>query len=91
MAEDRFDPSKDAKNRGKHHLPLAFGDRIFKDDDHLVIPSIRVIDREDRFKIIGVVDGKLFTGVFVWRNGQPRFVSVRRSNKGEERSYRNTR
>jgi uncharacterized DUF497 family protein len=90
MVEDRFDPSKDAVNRGKHKLPLAFGDRIFEDDNHLVIPSIREIDREERFKVIGIVDGKLFTGVFVWRSGQPRFVSVRRSNKGEERSYRST-
>ncbi len=87
MAEDRFDPSKDAVNRGKHKLPLAFGDRIFEDENHLVIPSIREIDREERFKVIGIADGKLFTGVFVWRSGQPRFV---RSNKGEERSYRST-
>lgn len=91
MAEDRFDPSKDAVNRRKHKLPLAFGDRIFEDDKHLVTPSIRAADREDRSKVVGAVDGKLFTGVFVWRDGQPRFISVRRSNKNEERAYRDTR
>lgn len=31
---------------------------------------------------------KLFTGVFVWRDNLPRFMSVRRSNAGEERAYR---
>jgi uncharacterized DUF497 family protein len=41
MTEDRFDPAKDAVNREKHKLPLAFGDRIFADDNHLIIPSIR--------------------------------------------------
>jgi len=86
--EDRFDPSKDAANRKKHKLPLAFGDKIFEDDNHLILPSIREIDGEERFKVIGVVGEKLFTGVFVWRDGLPRFISVRRSNKGEERAYR---
>ena len=88
MTSERFDPAKDATNRAKHQLPLAFGDRIFVDDDHLIIPSIREIDGEERFKVVGVVEGKLFTGVFVWWDDLPRFISVRRSNTGEERSYR---
>lgn len=88
MTADRFDPTKDAINRQKHQLPLAFGDRILEDGDHLLIPSIREVDGEERFKVIGTVEEKLFTGVFVWRGDLPRFISVRRSNKGEERAYR---
>lgn len=88
MTQDRFDPVKDAANREKHRLPLVFGDRIFEDDNHLIIPSIREIDGEERFKVVGVVEEKLFTGVFVWRGELPRFISVRRSNIGEERAYR---
>jgi uncharacterized DUF497 family protein len=88
MTQDRFDPVKDAANREKHRLPLVFGDRIFEDGNHLIIPSIREIDGEERFKVVGVVGEKLFTGVFVWRGGSPRFISVRRSNVGEERAYR---
>jgi uncharacterized DUF497 family protein len=87
MTQDRFDPAKDGANREKHKLPLAFGNRIFEDDDHLVIPSIREIDGEERFKVVGIVGEKLFTGVFFWRGDRPRFNSVRRSNKGEERAY----
>lgn len=86
--EPRFDPSKDATNRQRHGLSLAFGDRIFEDTNHLILPSIRPEDGEDRFKVIGDVGGKLFTGVFTWRNDMPRFISVRRSNHGEERVYR---
>lgn len=88
MTQDRFDPDKDTANREKHKLPLAFGDRIFEDDDHLIIPSIREIDGEERFKVVGFVEEKLFTGVFVWRGDLPRFISVRRSNRGEEKAYR---
>jgi len=88
MVEDRYDPAKDTANRAKHKLSLAFGDQIFEDDNHLVMPSIREIDGEERFKVVGMVGEKLFTGVFVWRSDLPRFISVRRSNKGEEKSYR---
>jgi len=82
-----FDPAKDTANRQKHKLSLAFGGRIFEDANHLIIPSIREIDGEERFKVIGRVGEKLFTGVFVWRDDLPRFISVRRSNKGEEKAY----
>jgi uncharacterized DUF497 family protein len=85
--EGRHDPEKDAANRDKHGLPLLFGDSIFLDEDHLIMPSIRPQDGEDRFKVVGTVDGSLFTGVFVWRHDIPRFISVRRSNPGEERAY----
>ena len=88
VTQDRFDPAKDDANRKKHKLSLAFGDRISEDRNHLIVPSIREIDGEERFKMIGIVDGKLFTGVFVWRDDAPRFISVRRSNDREESAYR---
>jgi uncharacterized DUF497 family protein len=87
MTEDRFDPAKDLANREKHKLPLTFGDRIFEDESHLIIPSVRELDGEERFKVVGIVEEKLFTGVLVWRGDLPRFISVRRSNKGEEQAY----
>ena len=88
---DRFDPDKDAINRGRHDLPLIFGDVVMVDPDHLIVPTIRVEDGEERFKAVGLVDGKLYTAVFVWRGELPRFISVRRSNAGEERRYRDSR
>lgn len=88
---NRFDPAKDAINIQKHQRSLAFGDRIFEDRAHLIIPSIREVDGEERFKVVGLVEGRLFTGVFVWRDDLPRFMSVRRSNRNEERKYRTFR
>lgn len=88
MTQNRFDPDKNTANLEKHKLSLAFGDRIFEDADHLIVPSIRAIDGEERFKVIGFVEDKLFTAVFVWRGDLPRFISVRRSNNGEEKAYR---
>lgn len=81
-----FDPGKDAINRERHGLSLAFGDRIMPDEAHLIIPSVRPQDGEERFKAVGSVEGKLHTVVFTWRNGRPRFISVRRSNAGGGRA-----
>ena len=86
--EDRFDPTKDSANRQKHGMSLAFGEQILEDDNYLIIPSIRRNDGEERFKVVGLVEGRLFTGVFTWRGDRRRFISVRRSNDGEERAYR---
>ncbi len=89
--EPHFDPAKDAINQDRHQLSLAFGDRIFEEPAHLVLPTIRAEDNEDRFKVVGLVDGQLYTGVFVWRDDRPRFISVRRSNPREQREHRDPR
>ena len=88
---DRFDPDKDAINRDRHNLLLIFGDAVLADPDHLIVPTIRPEDGEERFKAVGVVNDKLYTAVFVWRSDLPRFISVRRSNASEERQYRDPR
>ena len=82
-----FDAAKDEANRRRHGLPLGFGARIFEDRDHLILPTIREADEEERFKAIGMVDGKLYTAVHVWRGEIARFISVRRSNDNERRAY----
>ena len=82
-----FDPTKDSINQRKHKLSLPDGSYIFEDDDHLIISSIRQIDGEERFKVIRMMKGKLHTAIYVWRGENIRFISVRRSNNGEERQY----
>ena len=82
-----FDSEKDAGNRQKHGASLAFGARIFEDVDHVILPSARPVDGEDRYKVIGMVDGKLWVAVHVYRGDRVRFISVRRSNAGEQRYY----
>lgn len=85
--EFEFDPLKDEANRYKHGLRLAFGQRVFDDALRAVLPSFRKIDGEDRWKAVGIVDGKLYTVVYVWREEVVRLISVRRSNASEQRDY----
>lgn len=85
--EIAFDPVKDAINRDKHGVSLAFGERIMTDPGHIVVPTVRLEDEEPRFKMIGQVGGRLWTGVFVYRGSTVRFISVRRSNGSERRIH----
>jgi uncharacterized protein len=83
-----FDPAKDEANRRKHGVSLAFGLRVLEDENHLVLPSLRPIDGEDRYKVVGMVEGRLWSAIHVWRDDTMRLISVRRSNDGEQREYR---
>jgi uncharacterized DUF497 family protein len=82
-----FDPAKDETNRLKHGVPLAFGARVSEDPLASILPTVRLGDEEERFRAIGLVDGKLWTAVHVWRGETVRMISVRRSNAGEQRNY----
>ena len=82
-----FDPDKDAISRTKHGVPLVFGLRVFEDAAVAIVPTVRIGDEEERFKAVGMVDGKLWTLIHVWRGGVVRLISVRRSNAGEQRDY----
>ncbi len=82
-----FDLAKDAINTVKHGVSLAFGGRIWADEAVIVIPTIRIEDGERRFRAIGMVEGRLWAAVHVYRGGGIRMISVRRSNDGERRVY----
>ncbi|MBC6437916.1 MAG: BrnT family toxin [Rhodobacteraceae bacterium] len=83
-----FDPNKNALNKKKHGLSLAEGRELFDDLNHLILPSNRPMDGEERFKIIGIKDGRFCTAVYTERGAAIRFISVRRGNSGEQRLYR---
>jgi hypothetical protein len=53
----------------------------------LIVPTIREQDREERYKAIGLIGDKLWTAIHVYRGDVVRFLSVRRSNNSEQRSY----
>ena len=68
-------------------MSSAFELVIFDDPDVLIIPTIQHVDGEDRYKALGIVDGRLWTAVHIYRGEVVRFLSVRRSNVNEQRAY----
>lgn len=82
-----FDTDKDAANIARHGVALALGAKIFDDHEVLIVPTIRERDREERYKAIGLIGDKFWTAIHVYRGDVVRFLSVRRSNTSEQRSY----
>jgi uncharacterized protein len=82
-----FDPEKDDANRGKQWCVTLLWRAGLRGPDYLLIPTFREEDGEDRYKVIGMVDGKFWTAVHVLHGDTARFISVRRSNDGEEKQY----
>ena len=82
-----FDPEKDTINKAKHGVSLAFGYVVFDDPGVLILPTIRDKDGEERYKALGIVEGRLWTAVHIYRGEVVRFLSVRRSNVNEQRAY----
>ena len=79
-----YDPQKSQLNREKHGLDFEEAKKIWNG------PSIEFAAQsefEDRFAIIGPVDGKLYTCIFTLREENIRIISCRRSRDKERRLY----
>lgn len=76
--EIEFDPAKDAANIAKHGISLA------RARDMEVVASLRIERHgEPRLKVMGLIDGKLYAMVFVFRRNALRAISLRRARAEE--------
>jgi uncharacterized DUF497 family protein len=83
--EFEFDASKSDSNRVKHGIDFHEAQILWDDPDMVEIP-VKVTD-EPRFLVIGMIDGKHWSGVITYRGGVIRIISVRRSRKEEVDIY----
>lgn len=74
-----YDPAKSASNKTKHGLDFEEAKALWADDNLLEVPVLGA--GEERFLVIGAIQGKLWTGVITYRGGVVRIISVRRSRK----------
>jgi uncharacterized DUF497 family protein len=81
-----WDEAKNGINREKHGLEF---DAVFDFDweNALIADRTRHGDGEQRFAALGLYAGKMHTVVFTKRNRNIRIISLRRSDRREERAY----
>jgi len=58
------------------------------DPDMIEIPLLT--DDEPRFLVIGIIDGKHWSGIITYRGDVVRIISARRSRKEEVKIYKST-
>lgn len=83
-----YDPHKSAANRDKHGIDFKEAQALWKDELLLEIPART--ENEDRFLVIGRIDGKHWSAVITYREDAIRIISVRRARAQEIDYYEST-
>jgi uncharacterized protein len=89
MNDDTFewDDEKAAQNFADHGVSFETAKKVFEDP----FATERLDDREDygedRYSIIGMVDGRILTVAYTLRNDSIRIISARGAEPNERRRY----
>jgi uncharacterized DUF497 family protein len=82
--EFEYDDNKSLSNLDKHGIDFEEAQRLWEDENALIIPA-KIVDSEIRYAMIA--RGKCFLTVFTMREHLYRLISVRRCRKNEEKHY----
>ena len=86
-AEFEWDEAKASRNLAKHGVPFSYATRVFLDEASVDFDVSRTADGESRRKVVGAIEGRLFSVVYVRRMGRIRLISARRCNAKEAQRY----
>ncbi len=71
---------------------FAYAVRAFLDEERIVGRDGRWDYGEDRYRLLGAIEGRVFVVVYTTRGSAIRIISARKANFGEVREYeQNTR
>ena len=82
-----WDPLKSATNNTKHGMDFETARDLWRDDNRVEI-HVPYSD-EERFVIVGKLNNKHWTAVYMMRGSKIRIISVRRSREREVQLYDN--
>jgi uncharacterized DUF497 family protein len=85
MMEFEFDPDKSAANEAKHGINFTQAEDLWNDPLRVEVPA-RTVD-EERWLVIGQIEGRHWSAVVTYRDGKVRLISVRRSRDEEVAIY----
>ncbi|GHT01725.1 toxin [Bacteroidia bacterium] len=79
-----FDNDKSVSNRAKHGINFVDAQKLWNDD---VLELSTQYPNEERYLVIGHIEGKFWTAVITYRENVTRIISVRRARKQEVLDY----
>ena len=83
-----YDEQKSQINKEKHGIDFVEAQKLWQDEDALVIPA-NIVDNEIPYALISKTLTKCFVVIFTIREDTNRIISVRRCRKNEEKNYEN--
>ena len=82
-----WNPEKAERTLAERGLSFEFALRVFLDPKHIDFDVTRPEQGEERRKVVGTIDGRLYTVVYTMRGDVTWLISARRANKAEVRKY----
>jgi uncharacterized DUF497 family protein len=82
-----WDDEKAKANEAKQGVAVEYAALICLDEHRIDFDASRPEDKEQRRKVAGVIEGRLFTVVYTARASVIRLISARRAKDKETRSY----
>ena len=82
-----WDKAKAKSNYRKHGVTFSFAKGVFKDAFAVELFDDRRDYGEERFVVIGMVDGYILYVAYTERDEAIRIISARRATKHEEEAY----
>jgi uncharacterized DUF497 family protein len=82
-----WDDAKADENYAKHGVDFEMARHVFRDPFALEELDTRDDYGEDRFILIGMVEGVLLVVVYTDRDGRYRLISARRATRREHNDY----
>ena len=85
--EFEWDDAKSDACFADRGFDFAYAIRAFLDDNRIVGQDRRWDYGEDRYRLVGSIEGRVFVVVYTMRGPVVRVVSARRANRKEVREY----
>jgi hypothetical protein len=88
--EFEWDPAKSDECFTERGFDFAYVLQVFLDGDRLIHKDTRWDYGEDRYQLMGIIDGRVFFVVYTIRGGVIRIISARKANQREVHDYENS-
>ena len=82
-----WDDAKSNACLAQRGFDFAYAIRVFMDDDRIVRLDRRWDYGEDRYRLLGAIEGRVFVVIYTMRGSAIRIISARKANGKEVRAY----
>ena len=87
VTEFEWDDAKSDACFARRGFDFAYAIRAFLDPDRIVGPDRRWDYGEDRYRLLGRIEGRVFVLIYTIRGSAIRIISARKANRKEVRDY----
>ncbi len=87
--EFEWDESKSEVCHQQRGFDFSYAARAFLDEDRLIRQDHRWEYGEDRYQLLGKIEGRIFHLVYTMRKSRIRIISARKANRREATDYEN--